>query len=201
MKSTSLKQILISLSILIIFSVSMLGFASYMDKNFIFFQPIISKPKNLTASTLNPVAIIDTSPENEWVYFDFSSSKVVKIDDRSSLNWDLAFKKNRIISNSGKTNQLGKGGILNLGRIDINEIDKVPEKESIPDTLEDGMLVNKAIKEWYDYSVLRHTLTSNGDLYIVRTADEKYAKMKILGYYCGDKTGCYTIEYVYPIPS
>jgi HmuY protein len=37
------------------------------------------------------------------------------------------------------------------------------------------------------------------NVYIIRTADGKYAKMRIISYYCdgGQASGCFTIEYIY----
>ena len=197
MEQKSFKHILISIVILFVLSVSFLSLALYLDRSFESYRPIVERPESLRPSPSNPAAVIDTSSDDGWVYFNFSTGSVVKINDRSSLDWDLAFMRKRIISNSGRTNPQGKAGIINLGVRNIDAIDKAPDGDYMTDTLEEGKFVNKAIEKWYEYSVMRHTLTSKGDLYIIRSGD-KYAKMKILGYYCGGKSGCYTIEYVYP---
>ncbi len=39
------------------------------------------------------VVMINASSEDNWVYFDFSRGGVVKIQDPTSLEWDLAFRR------------------------------------------------------------------------------------------------------------
>lgn len=136
----------------------------------------------------------------KWAYFDFSRGAVVDIRDRTSLDWDLAFQRHRIISNGGATNPAGQAGILNLGMVDFQAVTTAPESGYISDTgtRPRGITENKGIARWYDYSIFTHTLKPKGEVYIIRTADNKYAKMRILSYYCEKKkSGCVTIEYVY----
>lgn len=133
-------------------------------------------------------------------YFDFSRGGVVAIQDRASLDWDLGFSRVKIISNSGITNPKGKGGILNLGKKDFYSLKDVPEEGYITDTVSGDIIGsrNEAIDRWFNYKWLTHKLTSRGEVYAIRTADGRYAKMRILNYYCkGDVSGCITIEYVY----
>jgi hypothetical protein len=57
---------------------------------------------------------------------------------------------------------------------------------------------NPAIERWYDYGFLSHLLTPRPRVYAVRTADGRYAKLKILSYYCpGASPGCMTFRYVF----
>ena len=133
-------------------------------------------------------------------YFDFSRGGVVEITDKSSLDWDLGFSRVKIISNSGITNLKGKGGILNLGKRDFYSLKEVPEKGYITDTVSGDIIGsrNEAIDRWFNYKWLTHKLTSRGEVYAIRTADGRYAKMRIVDYYCkGNISGCITIEYVY----
>ncbi|MFQ5900270.1 MAG: HmuY family protein [Thermodesulfobacteriota bacterium] len=155
------------------------------------------RPQGLKPSSLNPTAVIDASSENEWAYFDFSSGGVVRIDDPSSLEWDVAFRRNKIISNGGKTNPQGQVAVVNLGNRDINDIKIAPEGGYTADTLVWGENTNKAIGKWYNYDTRSSILASKGDVYIFRTIDNGYAKMRILSYYCQGRSACYTIEYSY----
>ena len=49
---------------------------------------------------------IDASDYNSWVYFSLSDGIIVDIiEPESSLNWDLAFKRNHIKTNGGLAGQ------------------------------------------------------------------------------------------------
>lgn len=141
---------------------------------------------------------IDASSSEEWVYFDFSNGSVVEIPDRSSLYWDIGFKRISIISNGGETNPEGMGGIMELKNIRFESVIEAPESGYTVDTMISPMdAENPAIKEWYEYSYWTHILKPKNSVYVIRTADGRYAKMQILKYYCGRLPGCYTIKYVY----
>ena len=59
-------------------------------------------------------AVINASSDKDWAYFDFSRGKQVKIFDRTSLEWDLAFRRGKILTNGGATNKFEPAG----GRVD-----------------------------------------------------------------------------------
>lgn len=143
---------------------------------------------------------IDARKGDNITYFDFSRGDIVEIQDSSSLDWDLGFSRAKVISNSGVTDPKGKGGILNLGNRDFYSLKEAPDEGYITDEVSGDVIGsrNEAIDRWFNYKWLTHELTSKGDVYAIRTADGKYAKMRILNYYCkGDISGCITIEYVY----
>ena len=143
---------------------------------------------------------IDARSTTEWTYFDFSRGSTVEIWGRRSLNWDLAFQRNKIISNSGLTNPEGNGGIVELSSADFESVTEAPEEGYVTDTKTRDRIEteNKAIVRWFDYSYTANTLKPKKSVYIIRTADGKYARMKILHYYCeGHISGCLTIQYVY----
>jgi hypothetical protein len=55
---------------------------------------------------------------------------------------------------------------------------------------------NAAIARWYSYGFTSHMLSPGGRVYGIRTADGRYAKLELLGYYCpGPVAGCVTIRY------
>jgi hypothetical protein len=57
---------------------------------------------------------------------------------------------------------------------------------------------NLAIASWYHYSYFSHVLSPKARVWAVRTADGRYAKLEIVGYYCaGGRPGCPTFRYVY----
>ncbi len=59
---------------------------------------------------------------------------------------------------------------------------------------------NSETKSWYNYDQTTNVVTSKGECYVVKTADGKYAKIKITDYYSPDsakKSGYYTFQYMY----
>jgi hypothetical protein len=137
---------------------------------------------------------VDASDPDRWTFFSFSRGTVV--ESPGPLDWDLAFRRFRIIVNGGEGFR-GIGGARNLG---VRELESVPV---LPDGGYEGTRagtdsVNAVLDRWYDYSFFSHLLSPRGDVYAVRTADGRYAVMEMVGYYCpGALPGCVTIRYLY----
>ena len=141
---------------------------------------------------------INASSLEDWVYFDFSRGSVVDVPNQSSLDWDIGFKRAIIISNSGETNPDSMGGIIDLGNISFESVTEAPESNYTVDIRTSPMdTENPAIKKWHEYSYWTHILKPKNNVYIIRTAYGRYAKIQILKYYCGRLSGCYKIRYVY----
>ena len=145
------------------------------------------------------VVMINASSENDWVYFDFSRGGVVKIQDPTSLEWDLAFRRSKVISNGGATNKFGKAGLVDLGNsAGFNQITEAPLNNYIQDSATRTETENSILLKWYRYNYLTHKLTPKPNTYAVKTADERFAKIKFLNFYCANKeTGCIQMQYVY----
>jgi hypothetical protein len=93
---------------------------------------------------------------------------------------------------------------LNLGEVAFDAVQEVPAEGYVEDTIAsinpDAIVTeNLAIKAWYRYNFLTHVLHPKPHVYAIRTADGKYAKMRVVNYYCdgGQASGCFTVEYVY----
>ena len=158
-------------------------------------KPALKSPANLM-STL--VTTINASSEKEFVYFDFSSGKPVRILDSSSLEWDLAFRRGKVISNGGASSKLGKAGLINLGVVEFDEVEEVPMDDYIQDIAAKTEVENPVMVKWYNYNYLTHKLTAKKNIYAVRTADGKFAKFQFLSFYCANKeAGCIKMRYVY----
>lgn len=141
---------------------------------------------------------INASSPEEWVYFDFSRGTVVDVPAQSSPDWDIGFRRAGIISNGGETNPDGLGGIIEIRGVGFEAVKEAPESGYTVDIrIGSEETENPVIKKWYEYSYWTHILKPKNNVYIIRTADGRYAKMQILGYYCGRLSGCYTIRYVY----
>lgn len=159
------------------------------------FAPTVPAPREVGAATAGPAQVtIDATDQTAWRRFDFSRGVVV--ERPGPLEWDLAVRRTEIIANGGP-GFAGQGGILDLGEISFSSVGEVPAdgyrvNEAGRDTL------NPAIDDWYDYGFTTHVLTPVPRVYAIRTADGRYAKIQILGYYCpGARAGCLTFRYVY----
>jgi hypothetical protein len=157
--------------------------------------PVPRPPSNMLATQ---VITINASSEKEYVYFDFSVGKPVRILDPSSLEWDLAFRRGKIISNGGASSKFGKAGLFDMSDIDFEEVTQVPTGEYVQDIATKTETENPVLLKWYNYNYLSHKLTAKKNIYAVRTADGKFAKFQFLSFYCENKeAGCVKIRYVY----
>lgn len=141
---------------------------------------------------------IDATNHDRWVYFDFSRGSVVDVESPRSLDWDIAFRRHRMITNGGATNPLGQAGALDIGSAELSPGLEVPDSGYVTDERRGDEPRNRALEEWYDYSWISHVLRPAQRVYAVRTADGRYAALRFLGYYCpGGRPGCVTFRYLY----
>jgi len=151
-------------------------------------------PNLLPTSTI----VIDATNEEQWTYFDFSRGEQVKIHDTSSLEWDLAFRRGKIITNGGATNKFGKAGLINLGEVSFDAVENVPLREFIVDEATRTQTENPVLLQWYKYNYITHKLTARKNIYVIRTSDGKFAKVQFMSFYCADKQpGCIQMKFVY----
>ena len=158
-----------------------------------------TEPKvKLTNLLATQVTTLNASSEKEYVYFDFSSGKPVKILDTSSLEWDMAFRRGKVISNGGASSRLGQAGLIDLGVVEFDEVTEVPMDNYAQDIAAKTETENPVLLKWYNYNYFTHKLTAKKNSYAVRTANGKFAKFQFLSFYCDNKeAGCIKIRYVY----
>jgi len=155
----------------------------------------VPSPENLLDTHL---VTVNASSEKDWAYFDFSRGAVVKIQDPSSLEWDLAFRRGKVISNGGATNKFGKAGLIQMEETRFDAIAQVPMENYVQDTTTKTETENPVLLKWYKYNYLTHKLTPKKNVYGLRTADSKFAKVQFKSFYCENKeTGCIKMQYVY----
>ena len=144
------------------------------------------------------VTTVNASSEKEYVYFNLQSGKVVKIHDPSSLKWDLAFRRSKVITNGGASSKLGKAGLIDLGTVEFDKVTEVPKDNYVLDINTRTDTENPAILKPYNYNYLTHKLKAKKNVYAARTADSKFAKFQFLDFYCDNKeVGCIKIRFVY----
>ena len=157
--------------------------------------PTPPDPSPAGDSLVGPVVYtVDASASGRWVFFDFSRGSTV--ENPGPEAWDLAFQRFYIVSNGGE-GFAGRGGLLDLGPVAFDSVTVVPEGGYVSSEAERDT-TNAATEEWYDYSFTSHLLTPRPRTYAVRTADGRYAKLEVVGYYCpGARPGCLTFRYAY----
>jgi hypothetical protein len=149
--------------------------------------PLTSTPSPAPPATLlvGPVLYtLDATSAEAWRNFSFRLGAVVDGPG------DLAFKRYAIVAGPG-------AGILDLGETAFEQVRAVPADGYV---LNEGAAEprNPAIASWYTYGFFTHVLSPKPRVWAVRTADGRYAKLEMVGYYCpGPQPGCPTFRYVY----
>ena len=159
------------------------------------YAPTPPAPNDVGRALVGPtVYTVDATSAERWRHFSFRLGAVV--DDSNPAGWDLAFRRYQIIANGGR-GFTGRAGIRDLGPVSFASVQTVPadgyeETQGSPDPR------NPAIAGWYTYGFFSHVLDPKPHVWAVRTADGRYAKLEILGYYCpGSQPGCLTFRYVF----
>lgn len=160
------------------------------------FAPSHIGPPEREEAPRGPVTYtVDASDPDRWVYFSFSSGSVVH--DPGRFEWDLAFRRFRVIANGGEGFP-GMAGILDLGEVTFDAVGAAPPDGYDQTLVQQGDSVHPVAERWYDYSFFSHLLSPRPRVYALRTADGRYAKLEFLGYYCpGARPGCVTFRYEY----
>lgn len=157
--------------------------------------PTDAAPQDVGDALVGPVRFtVDASSPDRWVFFDFSTGAVVHAP--APLDWDIAFQRFRIIANGGP-GFAGNGAIADLGAIVFDGVTAAPDSGWVESQARSDS-TNAAIARWYSYGFTSHLLRPKPNTYAIRTADGRYAKLRVVNYYCpGATPGCLTFEYVY----
>lgn len=112
-----------------------------------------------------------TGATGRYTFYSLRENKVVPNTDSASTKWDVAFRSSTILANQTAGS---KGGIL-------LRVGAFADLAEAPDTTY-GASVSGA--QWYDYA--NNIITPKaGRVLVVKTADGKYAKMRLVSYYKG----------------
>ena len=190
---------------------AMFTFSSCSDDD----DEVVSPEDNTEALTEHRVTLSrKTAYGNDWIYFSLSEGKEltgINEDNReSNQTWDLAFNRYNVRTNSGLSGK-GKGGAADTGKTSMEEVATVPNVSFVVDEMskitskftgsgveEIESPLNKKLGEAIKFQGPPPTYTPNNHVYIVKTADGKYAKIKIENFYNDEgKSGFVTFSYVY----
>jgi hypothetical protein len=150
--------------------------------------PTRSEPREAPRALVGPVLYTeDATAPDVWRRFSFGHGSVV---DAGAQAWDLAFRRYAIVAGPG-------AGILDLGEQRFDEVRTVPTTGYQANEGK-GDPRNPAIAGWYDYGFFSHVLSPKPRVWAIRTADGRYAKLEMVGYYCpGAQPGCVTFRYAF----
>jgi hypothetical protein len=146
-----------------------------------------------------------------FVYFSFSKGDTVMLADRyGSPNWDVGFLRTTVIVNGGTSGPGNAAAVWFEGK-NFEDVVEVPD--SLVFAQDDTAGIGFAIPPgsdsgWYTYTAEpNHWILAIPDrVFVFRTADGKYAKVKFLSYYSTGEpptepqqggTRYYTFKYVY----
>jgi hypothetical protein len=139
------------------------------------------------------VLVVDATDTQAWVYVDVEGGVVTVSDPTTSDDWDLAFSRTKIRTNSGTSG-------LALGGSRLAPDGATFEATSAASTIgytRDAMLPipgppgsgeysgNAVLNAWYDYNPSTHVVTSKRLVYLIRTATGDYAKLQVTDYASG----------------
>ncbi len=121
----------------------------------------------------------------DFVKFSFSTGDIITSGD----NWDIAFRGTSIIINGGYagTGEPAKNGNVSLATV-INTLSGVTEAPSETNFKQDSQsayaIPTGSGNGWYTYNPTNHVIAPiAGKVFVVKTANGKYAKFEILSYY------------------
>jgi hypothetical protein len=154
------------------------------------------KDKTDTNSSLKEKTfVVNATSDTKWVYFSFDKNDTVQITDpKNSSDWDLAFKRFYIRSNSGLSG-IGSAGADSTNLKNQNGFDTYKTLNDTAKFITDknmqvmtymgyGMdTVNPVLYTWFNYNFATNQLIPTNMIYVVKTATGKYAKVWIESYY------------------
>lgn len=128
----------------------------------------------------------------EWVYFDFDTMTAPTVDNpRDSAEWDLAFRRFVVKVNGGVS---GSGGVefAIVEGLTFTALTLPPANgewlADLPDDAEDTdidpeFLMATGPTGWFDYNPANHVLTPRDRIYVIRSVEGDYYKLKMITYY------------------
>lgn len=155
---------------------------------------------------------INSTGSTTWKYFSFTTNDTISVTDpEHSTDWDLAFQRYRVKTNGGLSGS-GLGSAANSykkGQSGFDELATVPDTttfaadESIQIAIQQGYatyIVNPVLYNWFslEFSATGTQIVPTDDVFIVKTATGKYAKVWIKSYYSATNvSGFVTFAYKY----
>lgn len=155
--------------------------------------------------------VIDAKAYDKWVYLNLSSGKIVTPEDyKNDMSWDVAFHRDNVRTNGGASG-IGKGAGLEIEVKSLAEVTEAPENGYVKDEITDIMTAyimppqyekqpaNAELEKWgnFDLSEMPPVFVLSENVYVMKTAEGKYAKLKFTDYYNENgESGFIELKYV-----
>lgn len=148
---------------------------------------------------------VNSTSSTTWKYFSFEKNDTIVVADPATSNeWDLAFQRYRIRTNSGKSGN-GMGAAANSykkGQSGFDELKVVSDTSTfvtdneIQIAVQQGYatyIVNPMLYTWFTIEMASQgtQIVPSDYIYIVKTAKGKYAKVWIKSYYSATNVSGY----------
>ncbi len=129
---------------------------------------------------------IDAASDTAWVYVSLVDGAQLDVTDPlTDESWDLAFQRFHIATNGGSSGPAGHEAAV-VPAATLEDVEVPPADGYVADAADgddDDDDPDYALAAWYDYDVMTHVLTPVSQVYVVRTGDERYYGIEIVGYY------------------
>ena len=129
--------------------------------------------------------LIDSTSEEEWVYLDFERCEVVEVaEPESSATWDVGFRRFNPKINGGVSGA-GEMEVAILDGANFDEVSSAPADGYVTDTADDDDdgVPEYAMEGWYIYHMEDHTLSPADLVYVIKTVEGGYVKLRFEDYY------------------
>jgi hypothetical protein len=153
---------------------------------------------------------INSTGSTVWKYFSFTTNDTLAVaDPATSTSWDLAFQRYRIRTNGGLSgNGAGSAASTSFkGQTGFDALKVVSDTATfVPDAsisvaVQQGYanyIVNPRLYTWFslEFAAQGTQIVPRDNIYIVKTATGKYAKVWFKGYYSAtNQSGYVTFQY------
>ena len=134
---------------------------------------------------------VNASANEAYRHFDLDKNTEVEAD---SSDWDLAFSRFKIKPNGGDSGD-GDVVVAKLKGADFDELGAAPDSGYVEDSdavsskseAGDPNFAFLGPEPWYDYNPSDHQVSPSDAVYVLRSTEETFFKIKLVGYY--DKAG------------
>jgi hypothetical protein len=155
---------------------------------------------------------VNSTSSTAWKYFSFAKNDTIDVaDPANSTAWDLAFQRYRIKTNGGLSGK-GMGSAANSykkGQTGFDALTTIPDTTTfvndatITIAVQQGYatyVVSPVLYTWFSIQLATQgtQIVPSDDIYFVKTADGKYAKVWFKSYYNAlNQSGHVTFQYKY----
>lgn len=146
---------------------------------------VVNEVKNLPADT-----VIGFSPTGRpigtgrFTYFSLRENKIITGADTLTNKWDIAFREFFIKVNGGTSGRGGGNAAAMMVNSTFSDFTTIPSGSVWVQDNAPTFAINPAPGGWYTYNPTTFiALPIPGKIFVIRTADGKYAKMEVTSFY------------------